>query len=394
MTLKMLSGLTDAGFSAARCTMSTGRRVIMEEKTGYPAESQRNRIGKVFLTLLLAAAMTFTMAGCGSASSGSQSSKPAKSQTQTETKKTASEKVKDAVSSSTANASASKSRSSSGALNLSSVPAYKNSPYVKINGNRPGFSSSQLTGRSYEKYGSMDSLGRCTSCIANIGRDLMPTEKRGSIGMIKPTGWHTIRYSFVDGKYLYNRCHLIGYQLTGENANERNLITGTRYMNVEGMEPFETEVAQYIKSTGHHVLYRVTPIFKGKELVARGVHMEAESVEDHGRGIRFNVYCYNVQPGVKINYATGDSRATNGESGTHGGSTPSYGNSGTSGSSSGSSSQSSARQTYVVNVNTRVFHRPGCSAANCTLPKNKRSMRVKRSFLIQHGYRPCKICNP
>ena len=354
------------------------------------AHAAGRRIGRLILTIALAAAMTFTMAGCGSTSS-EQSSSPAKSKTQTEQAKNTSEKVKKVVSHSTAKASSSQNRLSSGALNLSSIPAYKNSPYVKVNGNRPGFSSSQLIRRSYEKYGAMDSLGRCTSCIANIGRDLMPTEKRGSIGMIKPTGWHTIRYSFVDGKYLYNRCHLIGYQLTGENANERNLITGTRYMNVDGMEPFESEVAQYVRSTGHHVLYRVTPIFKGRELVARGVHMEAESVEDHGRGIRFNIYCYNVQPGVKINYATGDSRALNGESGTHGGSTPSYGNSG---SSSGSGSHSNARQTYVVNVNTKVFHRPGCSAANRTLPKNKRSMRVKRSFLIQHGYRPCKICNP
>ena len=137
----------------------------------------------------------------------------------------------------------------------------------------------------------------------------MPEEKRGRIGNIKPTGWHTIRYSFINGRYLYNRCHLIGYQLTGENANPKNLITGTRYLNVDGMLPFENMVADYVKETGNHVLYRVTSVFKGNELVARGVLMEAESVEDHGVGIMFNVYCYNNQPGVDIDYATGESQA-------------------------------------------------------------------------------------
>jgi DNA-entry nuclease len=257
-------------------------------------------IRKTAIALLLAAVMPLTMTGCvipGNASEKAESNTVVASKT---TEKPAAAKSK-----------------------LYALK-YTGKPCVKVNRGLPSFSKSQLRTKSYEKYGKLDRLGRCTSCTANIGRDLMPKGKRGSIGMIKPTGWHTIRYSFVDGKYLYNRCHLIGYQLTGENANKRNLITGTRYMNVDGMEPFETEVAQYVRRTGHHVLYRVTPIFKGRELVARGVHMEAESVEDHGRGIRFNIYCYNVQPGVKINYATGNSTATNGESGTHGGSTPSH----------------------------------------------------------------------
>lgn len=359
---------------------------------GRSKSAKRSR--RLLLTLLLALAMTFTMAGCSTTSSSGSSthhSNTASSQEKTTSRQDGSKNLHHAVSASAANASGVKAGSSSGAVNLSKVPAYKNSPYTTLNGNTPAFSSSQLTRRSYERYGSLDSLGRCTTAVSSIGRDLMPTTERGSIGMIKPTGWHTIRYSFVDGKYLYNRCHLIGYQLTGENANERNLITGTRYMNVQGMEPFELEVADYIKRSGNHVLYRVTPIFKGHELVARGVHMEAESVEDHGHGVKFNIYCYNVQPGVKINYATGDSTATNGESGTHGGSTPTYSN--------GSSSQSSshhdnARHTYVVNVNTKVFHLPSCSSAKRTLEKNKRTMRVKRSFLIEHGYRPCKNCNP
>lgn len=340
-------------------------------------EEVLKNIRKTVIALLLAAVMPLAMTGCVTPGNASENAKaPA-------------EKVE----SNTVVASENVEKPAAAKTKLYTLK-YSGKPYTKVNRGIPSFSKSQLRIKSYEKYGKLDRLGRCTSCTANIGRNLMPTEKRGSIGMIKPTGWHTIRYSFVDGKYLYNRCHLIGYQLTGENANKRNLITGTRYMNVDGMEPFETEVAQYIRRTGHHVLYRVTPIFKGRELVARGVHMEAESVEDHGRGIRFNIYCYNVQPGVKINYVTGDSRATNGESGTHGGSTPSYGNSGTSGGSSGSGSQSNVRQTYIVNVNTKVFHRPGCSAAKKTLTKNKRSMRVKRSFLIRHGYRPCKFCRP
>ncbi len=173
--------------------------------------------------------------------------------------------------------------------------------------NQPGFSQEDFTTDSFETYSSLDLLGRCGTAYANIGLDLMPTEERDSIGQVKPSGWQTVKYDIVDGKYLYNRCHLIGYQLTGENANEQNLITGTRYLNVEGMLPFEDLVADYVQETGNHVLYRVTPIFQGTELVARGVQMEAESVEDQGEGICFNVYVYNDQPGITIDYATGAS---------------------------------------------------------------------------------------
>ena len=165
-----------------------------------------------------------------------------------------------------------------------------------------------MTTHSSESYSKLDRLGRCRTAFACIGTDIMPTEKRGSIGMVKPSGWHTVRYdNLVEGKYLYNRCHLIAYQLSGENANERNLITGTRYMNTEGMLPFENKVADYVRSTKNHVLYRVAPVFKGTELVARGVQMEAYSVEDRGEGICFNVFVYNVQPGIEIDYASGDS---------------------------------------------------------------------------------------
>lgn len=192
--------------------------------------------------------------------------------------------------------------------NVYSVPSFNGTPYVELNRNVPTFDESELTTESFEIYSELDELGRCGTAYANLSLELMPTEERGSIGMIKPSGWQTVRYDdIIEGKYLYNRCHLIGYQLAGENANELNLITGTRYMNVEGMLPFENMVADYIKGTGHHVLYRVTPIFEGDNLVASGVQMEARSVED-GK-ISFNVFVYNVQPGIMIDYSNGNSRA-------------------------------------------------------------------------------------
>ena len=198
----------------------------------------------------------------------------------------------------------------SAAVTLDTLPDYDGIPYVELYDNQPSFTEEEKAGTvSWERYAELDWLGRCGAAMACIGQDLMPTEERGAIGMVKPSGWHTVRYDdVVDGKYLYNRCHLIGYQLTGENANEQNLITGTRYLNVVGMLPFEDQTADYVKETGNHVLYRVTPVFKGLELVARGVQMEAWSVEDGGTGVCFNVYCYNVQPGVEIDYATGESR--------------------------------------------------------------------------------------
>lgn len=193
---------------------------------------------------------------------------------------------------------------------MSNIPDYDGtSAYAVIVRNQPSFTEDEYTTDSYEYYSDLDSLGRCGVTEACIGVDLMPTEERESISKVKPTGWVQNQYDFVDGKSLYNRCHLIGFQLTGENANEKNLITGTRYMNVDGMLPFENEVADYVASTGNHVLYRVTPAFVGSELVARGVEMEAYSVEDDGQGVCFHVYCYNVQPGVEIDYATGENWA-------------------------------------------------------------------------------------
>ena len=187
--------------------------------------------------------------------------------------------------------------------------AYGGKPYVKVNGNVPFFDDNEITTESFEVYSELDSLGRCGVTFANISKELMPTEDRGEIGMIKPSGWHTVKYpDVIEDLYLYNRCHLIGYQLSGENANEKNLITGTRYLNVEGMLPFENEVAAYVRRTGNHVLYRVTPIFEGDNLVAEGVLMEAYSVEDEGRGVCFCVFVYNVQPGIEIDYKTGESK--------------------------------------------------------------------------------------
>ncbi len=191
---------------------------------------------------------------------------------------------------------------------LAEVPEFSDAPYAVLNDNVPDFTEADLTTDCYEFYSELDVFGRCQVAEANLGQDLMPTEERGAIGQVKPSGWKTVKYDFVDGKYLYNRCHLIGFQLAGENANTKNLITGTRYMNTEGMLPFENEVADYIRETDNHVLYRVTPIYDGTNPVASGVQMEAYSVEDEGAGICFNVFVYNNQPGIEIDYATGESR--------------------------------------------------------------------------------------
>lgn len=266
-------------------------------------------------------------------------------------------------------------------IDLGSIPAFSGEPYVAINNNIPDFTDADLITSSFEEYSNLDSLGRCGVAYACIGTDLMPTEDRGSIGQVKPSGWHTVKYDCVDGKYLYNRCHLIGYQLTAENANENNLITGTRYLNVEGMLPFENMVADYIKETGNHVLYRVTPIFEGNNLVANGVHMEAKSVEDNGEGILFNVYCYNAQPGVGINYATGESWLDTGSEAE----TPS---------SSQSSSIENGEVTYILNTNSYKFHDPSCSSVDQMSDSNKEEFTGTRDAVIAMGYEPCGRCNP
>lgn len=233
----------------------------------------------------------------------------------------------------------------SSVVQMEDVPEYDGEPYVAINGNTPDFPFDELTDESFETYSELDTLGRCGTAVANVGKDLMPTEKRGNISSVKPTGWQISKYDFVDGKYLYNRCHLIGFQLTGENANEGNLITGTRYMNVDGMLPFENMIDDYVDETLNHVLYRVTPIYKGDDLIARGVQMEAWSVEDQGEGICFNVFAYNVQPGVEIDYATGN----NWLSGKKG---------------AGSQKTEATKGEIRGNRNSHIYHCPGQRAYN------------------------------
>lgn len=262
-------------------------------------------------------------------------------------------------------------------VSLEEVPAYSGSPYVELDGNQPGFSLEERTTDSFETYSTLDALGRCGPAYACIGQDLMPTEDRESISSVRPTGWVQAEYDFVDGGSLYNRCHLIGFQLTGENANEENLITGTRYMNVEGMLPFENMVADYIKETGNHVLYRAAPIFEGENLVASGVVMEALSVEDEGEGVCFHVYVYNVQPGVEIDYATGESWET-GDS-----------------ASSALESQAEEQETdYVLNTSSKKFHRPDCPSVDSMSEKNRQEYHGTREELIAQGYEPCGSCNP
>ena len=249
-------------------------------------------------------------------------------------------------------------------FDLSQVPAYSGEPYVVVNNNIPFFKDSDLTTEVFEKYSDLDSLGRCGAAYANVCQEIMPTEKRGAIGMVKPTGWQTVKYDWVDGKYLYNRCHLIGYQLSGENANEKNLITGTRYLNVDGMLPFENLVADYVHETDHHVLYRVTPVFENSNLVASGVLMEAQSVEDDD--VLFCVYCYNVQPKVTIDYATGESHASEDTN-------------------IQETSQSTDEQTYIVNENTKKFHLPSCSSVKDMNSGNKREFTGDRQELLDEG---------
>lgn len=255
---------------------------------------------------------------------------------------------------------------------LEQVPDFSNEPYVIINNNKPYFTEDMLSDKAYEFYSELDELERCGYVMACVGTEIMPTEERGEIGMVKPTGWHTVKYDNVDGKYLYNRCHLIGYQLTGENANRKNLITGTRYLNIEGMLPFENLIAEYVEETNNHVLYRVTPIFEGDNLLASGVQMEGFSVEDNGAEICFNVFAYNAQPGITIDYATGES-SLNDDVVID---TP----------------KEETVTTYIINKNTKKFHLPNCSSAIEMKPQNKKESDKTREELEKLGYTPCKSC--
>lgn len=294
-------------------------------------------------------------------------------------------------------------------VSLDAIPAYEGKAYVAVNNNEPFFTDRDMTTTAFENYSDLDSLGRCGVAYANICKEIMPTEKRGKIGMIKPSGWHTVKYDVIKDRYLYNRCHLIGYQLAGENANPKNLITGTRYLNVEGMLPFENLVADYVNNTGNHVLYRVTPMFSGSNLVANGVLIEAKSVEDNGGGILFNVYCYNVQPGVGINYENGDSwldgttpqnegsqssagsvaGASAGESGSSSSTTGSSSSGSDSSAAENSAADSSNSETMVhITATGKKYHRAGCR----TLKKSDTEVTLDEAKSM--GLSPCGICNP
>lgn len=281
-------------------------------------------------------------------------------------------------------------------FSLSDVPAYSGKAYTSVNGNVPYFTAAELTTTSFETYSDLDTLGRCGVTYACIGQDLMPTKERGSIGMVKPTGWHTVRYDdLVDGKYLYNRCHLIGYQLTGENANTQNLITGTRYLNIEGMLPFENMVADYIQETNNHVLYRVTPIFEGNNLLANGVLMEGYSVEDKGAGVSYRVFAYNVQPGIEIDYATGESKLADGaqqEEQKTATVTPTP--SPEPEKQEPVTGSEASQADYILNTNTKKFHYPTCSSVNDMKEKNKQEFFGTRDETIALGYSPCGRCKP
>lgn len=345
-------------------------------------------------------------------------------------------------------------------ITLDNLPAYSTSPYVELNNNKPLFKASEKTNKkAFEQYSELDELGRCGVAYANICKELMPTGEREAIGSVKPSGWYTVKYmGLVDGNYLYNRCHLIGYQLAGENANEKNLITGTRYLNVEGMLPFENEVADYINThKDNHVLYRVTPIFAGDNLVASGVQMEAYSVEDKGKGVCFNVYCYNVQPGVIIDYSDGNSKLADEQttyismnydkytltegttlklkvitepeevqtgitwySSNH--KVAKVDNSGvvtaikegtvtiTAKTDNGlkakckitvktafmqaTVAEEESGSIYVLNTNTHKFHNPSCSGVQDIKPSNRQDVTWTREEIISRGYEPCKRCNP
>lgn len=264
-------------------------------------------------------------------------------------------------------------------LSEKNLPKYKGKPYQVVNGNEPVFTEQlKCSAKAFENYAKLDSLKRCGAALACLGKETMPTEKRGSINSVKPSGWKSYTYDFVDGGSLYNRCHLIGFQLSAENANERNLITGTRYLNTQGMLPFENMTADYIKETNNHVLYRVTPLFVGSELVARGVQMEAYSVEDEGDGVCFNVYCFNVQPGVEIKYKTGESKLAEQ----------------TTSKSTTAKKQNEKTSEFILNTSSHKFHKTNCDSIGNISDKNKSTFKGTRQELIDKGYKPCGSCNP
>ncbi len=278
-------------------------------------------------------------------------------------------------------------------VTLSQIPAYSGSPFTILQNNIPNFTAEELKSVGYETYHNLDALGRTVGAIACVGKDTMPVqgEERGSISSIKPSGWIQASYDSISGKYLYNRCHLIGWQLSAENANPRNLMTGTKYFNVNGMLPFENMVADYIKETGNHVAYRITPLYEGTNLVASGVQMEAWSVEDRGEGICFHVFCYNVQPGITIRYADGSSTALSSSPPV---TTTKKVTTTTKKVTTATTAKKPATQTYILNTSTKKFHDPSCHSAKQIAQKNYAESNSSRESLISQGYSPCGNCDP
>lgn len=377
--------------------------------------NKRNNKLSYFLTLLLCLCM---LVGCGSGAATQVMLKAEDSETESYVETVQTESAENDPGDETEIQAAAQVQSddskqkvvhtgTASAFNAADVPAYSGEPYTAVNNNEPYFTSDNLTTEAFENYSELDALGRCGVAYANVCLETMPTEKRGSISEVKPTGWHLVKYDNVDGKSLYNRCHLIGYQLTAENANQQNLITGTRYLNVDGMLPFENMVADYVKETDNHVLYRVAPIFTGDNLVADGVLMEGYSVEDEGDGICFCVYAYNVQPGITIDYATGDSWLSsekgNSDSSSGGNSAVSQSAADKSGTQQAAVQTESVKETsapvstgteYILNTNTKKFHYPSCSSVKQMKASNKKEYTGSRDDLIAQGYDPCKKCNP
>jgi len=265
------------------------------------------------------------------------------------------------------------------------IPQYSGEPYTDINGNMPFFSTDSILPVSYEIYYELDSLGRCTLADAVVGQDIMADGKRGDIGSIKPTGWHTDRYSFVDGEALFNRCHLLAHYLTGEDANPRNLVTGTRYMNTEGMNALENMVGDYVRETGNHVRYRATPVWTGDNLICDGILVEGWSVEDGGEDICFCIFAYNVQPGIVIDYATGDNYAVSGEQASQPEKEPEYAK---------YLLEEDVTGTYVLNTKKMKFHLPDCEGAVSMSEENREEYTGSRNALVEQGYTPCGSCNP
>lgn len=298
-------------------------------------------------------------------------------------------------------------------FDLSAIAAYAERAFVTVNDGKAYFGKLDVQPGSYEEFAELDSSGRCGSAFALIGPESMPTIQRGAIGDVRPSGWKIAKYDWVEGKYLYNRCHLIAYQLTGQNANPLNLITGTRYLNVEGMEPLEDRVASYLRRTGNHVLYRVTPVFSGNELVARGVLMEARSVEDDGAGLEFCCWCYNVQPGVTIDYATGESHADGtieapvqeaDAYGTNAGDTQANEHAGDGAQTTDAievikpfapeDASETNEYAYILNINSHLFHKPDCPSVGKMSSRNKRGFNRSREEAIELEFSPCGYCKP